>query len=144
MSQTQFAFLKKEEIPSKEFLQASINSLGYDLKIDPEFTPFEDEGFSPCQLNGEGDVGFEIYYESVEDVADGDKEIIELAEDRDYCISMCWGGSFKDCACVMVVSLALVKDFGAVVSYEGNGVETQDSLVNGIEECNREIEKGNE
>lgn len=141
MSQTQFAFLKKDNTPSKGALQSVIDSLGFDLKIDPEFTPFEDEGFSPCTLNGEQDVGFEIYYEPASDVTEDDEEFAEIAGENDFCISMCWGGSFKDCACVMIASLALAKEFGATITYEGEEPETLESLNNAVQECFREIEK---
>ncbi len=141
MSQTQFVFIEKSRIPNRRNLQNSIDALDYGLVLDPEFTPFEDDGFSPCQLNGDSDVGFEIHFEPIEEVADDNEELVELAGGRNYCISLCWGGSYKDYACVMIVSLALVRNFNAVVSYEGEDIETQESLYSGIEECFREIGK---
>ena len=145
MSQTQFAFMKKENVPDREKLQASIDALGFDLKLDPEFTPFDDEGFSPCTLRGENDVGFEVFYETtaalIEEDED-DEEFKELVGDNDYAIGMCWAGSFKDCTCVLMVSIALAKDFQATISYEGDGIETIEGMQGGIEECLREIEKG--
>ena len=36
MSNTLFAFLKKLNVPSQNALQASIDALGFDLKIDPD------------------------------------------------------------------------------------------------------------
>lgn len=143
MSQTQFAFLRKESVPSKEKLQASLDALGFDLKLDPEYTPFEDEGFSPCELKGEADIGFEIYYEPAEDLLeeDDDEEFKELIGSNNYAISLCWGGSYKDCICVLMVSIALAKDFGATISYGGDGKETIEGMMGGIEECLREIEK---
>jgi hypothetical protein len=142
MSQTQFAFLKKESVPNRDQLQASIDSLGFDLKLDSEFTPFEDEGFSPCVLRGEDDVGFEIFYEPASNLIEEDEEFEELIGDNDYTISLCWGGSFKDCTCVLMVSIALAKDFGATVSYEGDGKETIEGMQGGIQECLKEINKG--
>jgi hypothetical protein len=35
----------------------------------------------------------------------------------------------KDCACAMIVSCALAKDFGAVVTYEGEPLESFESLL---------------
>ena len=128
MSQTQFAFMKKENVPDREKLQASIDALGFDLKLDPEFTPFDDEGFSPCTLRGENDVGFEVFYETtaalIEEDED-DEEFKELVGDNDYAIGMC-----------------LAKDFQATISYEGDGIETIEGMQGGIEECLGEIEKG--
>ncbi len=71
MSNTQFAFIKKENIPGKEAWQKSIDDLDFKirLQIDPELEPFEDEGFSPCVWGTtDDDVGFEIYYEPSEDI----------------------------------------------------------------------------
>ena len=144
MSQNQFAFIKKENVPDREKLQASIDALGFDLKLDPEFTPFEDEGFSPCVLNGESDIGFEIYYEPSKDLLEDDEDdegFKEIIGSNDYAISLCWGGSFKDCVSVLVVSIALAKDFGATISYQGEGVETIEGMQGGIEECLKEIAK---
>lgn len=145
MSQTQFAFLNKENVPNREQLQASLDALNFDLKLDPEYTPFEDEGFSPCILNGESDIGFEIYYEPssdlLEDVVDNDDEFHAIIGSNNYAISMNWGGSFKDCTAVLMVSIALAKDFGATISYQGDSIETIEGMMAGIEECSIEIEK---
>ena len=46
MSNIQYAFIKKANIPSAEALQTSINSLGFDLKIDPDLNFLESAGFS--------------------------------------------------------------------------------------------------
>ena len=141
MSNTQFAFLKKQNIPTRDALQESIDALGYDLQLDPEFTPFEDEGFSPCELNGKDDVGFEIFYDPTEEITEDDEEFREMAGDNDYCISMTWRGNFGDCACAMIVSLALAKDFGAIISYEGDDPESVESLREEVKEALREFEK---
>lgn len=132
MSNTQFAFLAKENVPSKEQWQKAIDELMFsiNLQIDPELEPFEDEGFSPCTWGDtEYDVGFEIYYEPSEDIHDGDDDLIKVIGDNDYSISMCWGGSMKDCAAVMIVSCALAKSFGAVISYEGEEPEALEKLI---------------
>lgn len=144
MSQTQFAFLNRERVPNREQLQASIDNLGFDLKLDQDFTPFEDSGFSPCILRGEKDVGFEIFYEPASDLIaedDEDEEFKQLVGNNDYAISLCWSSSFKDCTCVLMVSIALAKDFGATISYEGDESETIKDMQNGIKECLKEIEK---
>ena len=51
MSNTQFAFLRKERVPGKEAWQKAIDEFQFDIRlgIDPELEPFEDEGFSPCK-----------------------------------------------------------------------------------------------
>lgn len=130
MSNTQYAFIRRSSVPGREALQASINALGFDLKLHPEFGPNTDSGFLPFTLNGEEGPGFEVFYEGTEELSSGDEDFQSLAGGRDYCISMVWRGSMKDLACVMIVSCALTKDFDAVVSYEG---EPPDSLANMLE-----------
>jgi hypothetical protein len=119
VSNTLFAFLKKLNVPSQNALQASIDALGFDLKIDPDMKLLVDTGFSPCQLNGVGDVGFELLYEDSKSLIAGNEEFRFIAGENDVCISFSWGGRMKDFACVMIVSCALAKDFDAVVTYEG-------------------------
>lgn len=128
MSNTQIAFLNRSNVPNRDALQASIDRLGFNLKLDPEFTPFDDSGFSPCTLEGAPDVGFEIYYAPALEIVNGDPNLSAIVGDRDFSISMVWGGSIKDCACAMVVSCALVTDFGAVVTYEGEPPDTVETL----------------
>jgi len=135
MSNTQFAFINKIDIPSKEKLQASIDALDFNLKLDPNFTPFEDEGFSPCELNGINEVGFEIFYEPIEDIRVEDEELAALAKDKDYCISMSWGGNFNDYACVCIISAALNKDFGTIITYEGEAQNSQNQLIKNAHEA---------
>jgi len=125
MSNTQYAFLMRNRVPNREALQSSIDALGFDLKLDPTFTPFEDSGFSPCVLNGSGDIGFEVLYQPAAEV-DG---LERVAGANDYCISMTWHGSMKDCASAMIVSCALAKDFGAIITYEGEEPDPFDKLL---------------
>lgn len=129
MSNTQIAFINRGNVPDREALQASIDRLGFKLTLHSEFTPFEDSGFSPCVLDGTPDVGFEVFYEPAPEVVDGDPSLTEIAAGRDYSISMVWRGSMKDCACAMIVSCALAKDFDAVISYEGEPPEPFNTLL---------------
>ncbi len=63
------------------------------------------------------------------EVIDGEDPLASIASGKECCISMVWRSSMKDLACVMIVSCALVKDFGAVVSYEGGApMEISDLL----------------
>ena len=61
MSNTQFAFLKRKSVPSREVLQAAIDALGFDLKLHPDLDLVKDTGFSPCVLEGVPEVGFELF-----------------------------------------------------------------------------------
>lgn len=129
MSNTQIAFLNRDNVPNREALQASIDRLGFKLTLDPDFTPFEDCGFSPCVLDGTPDVGFEVFYAPTSEIAEGDHNLTTIANGRDFGISMIWRGSMKDCASAMIVSCALAKDYGAVVSYEGEPPEPFETLL---------------
>ncbi len=142
MSNTQFAFIERSRVPDRSALQASIDALGFDLQLHPEYTRFEDSGFLPFILNGREGFGFEIYYQDASEIIGEDQGLLTLAGGRNYCISMLWSSSMNDLACVMIVSCALTKDFGAVVSYEGEPPEplekmlasTQDILKEGVGE----------
>lgn len=140
MSNTQLAFLDKDLVPRRDLLQKTIDELGFDLQLDPEFTPFDDEGFSPCVLQGESDVGFEIYYEPSEDIVADDEELKAIANGKNLCISMCWGGSLKDYACVMIVSSALAKEFGAIISYQGDEPEPLEKIISDTHDIIKEAE----
>lgn len=129
MSNIQYAFIERGRVPSRSQLQASIDALGFDLKLHPEYTPFEDSGFLPFTLSGESGPGFEIHYELASELISDDEALKKIAIGRDFCISMSWHGSMKDLACVMIVSCALNKDFGAVVSYEGEPPEPLDRML---------------
>jgi hypothetical protein len=126
MSNTQYAFLRKEKVPSRTALQASIDTLGFDLKLHPDLDLMSDSGFSPCVLNGVPDIGFELMGGATQEILEGADEI---AGDNDYCIGMIWHSSMQDCASAMIVSCALAKDFGAVISYEGEPAEPLEKLL---------------
>lgn len=126
MSNTQCVFLKKASVPNRSALQASIDKLGFDLKLDPELDLINDSGFSPCVLNGIAEVGFELMSGTPEEVFGEDTE---MAEGNDHCIGLIWHSSMKDCAAAMIVSCALARDFGAVVSYEGEPPTSIDNLL---------------
>lgn len=129
MSNIQYAFINKDKIPDRKALQSTINNFGFDLQLDSNFTPFEDEGFSPCIFYGENDIGFEIDYYLADEITEDDEDFKEIAGENDFCISMSWGGSMKDCASVMIVCSALAKDFGAVISYGGDKPDSLEKMI---------------
>jgi len=140
MSNTQFAFIERSRVPDRAALQASVDALGFDLKLHPEYTRFDDSGFLPFVLNGEEGFGFEIYYEDAREIIGEDQRLRAHAAGRDYCISMVWRSSMKDLACVMIVSCALTKDFGAVVSYEGEPPEPLEKMLASTQDILKEGE----
>lgn len=118
MSNTQYVFLAKTKIPSRDVLQNSVTALGFDLQLDPDLDLLGDEGFSPCTLEGRVDVGFELGVGAVSELSEA-PDLQLIAEAADFYITMTWGGRMRDCAAALIVGTALAKDFGAIVSYEG-------------------------
>ena len=140
MSNTQYVFINKSNIPTREQLQRAIDKCGYDLILDPELSLEKDEGFSPCVLNNTPDVGFELLCEPTSDTIRDDPDLAEIIGDKDTCILLSWGGSMEDCLCAVIVSYVLVKDFGAITSYEGEEIDTLESLLESISELLSEID----
>lgn len=141
MSNSQFAFLQRTSVPDRATLQASLDRLGFDLTLHPDFTRFDDSGFLPFTLNGVEGPGFEIHYSDAQDVVADDAGFAALADGRDYCITMTWGGRMKDLACAMMVSCALVQDFDAVVSYEGEEPSPLQEMLHTVEVALKEAAK---
>lgn len=138
MSNSQFAFIQRTSVPDRATLQASLDRLGFDLKLHPDFTPFDDSGFLPFTLHGEEGPGFEIFYDSAAQVVGDDENLAAIADGHDYCISMVWGGRMKDLACVMMVSCALTQDFGAVVTYEGEEPSPLEEMLHTVQTALKE------
>lgn len=134
MSNIQYAFLERSRIPGRPALQASIDALGFDLQLHADYAPFKDEGFLPFVLEGEEGPGFEIQFTTADTVLLDDPGLKAITAGRDHCISMAWHGSMKDLACVLIVSCALIRDFGAIVSYEGEAPEPLENLLAAVRE----------
>jgi hypothetical protein len=138
MSNELLAFIDKARVPSREAWQAAINDSGFDLQLDPEMKPLEDSAFSPCTLMGLAS-GVEIWYE-------GDPEFLndfsEINQGRNFCITFRWGGDMGECACASIASYTLAKNFGAVVSYQGDGSMSLAELLQGAQEAVDEVKKG--
>ena len=60
---------------------------------------------------------------------------VDIASDNDTCLSLVWHGSMRDLACVMIVSCALARDFGAIISFEGEEPESLESLLSGARDA---------
>ncbi len=138
MANEQYAFIDKSSIPDRESWQAAVRECGFDLQLDPEWIAGESTGFAPCEILGR-EAGVEIY---CDDDADFMSQFQDIAPGKDYCISFRWGGSMAECACAMVLSVALVKNFGAIVSYEGEPpVESVADLLVETEAIVKDVEK---
>lgn len=118
MSNIQYVFLKKSDVPSRSQLQAAIDALDFDLQLHPDLDLLEDEGFSPIVLEGRANAGLELGAEPAAGVMEHAEHLREVVGERDVCLTMAWHGSMADCACALVVGYALAASFGAVVTYE--------------------------
>jgi hypothetical protein len=123
----QFAFISKNCVPTADDWQAAINQSGFDMQLSESFEVFEHTGYLPCTLLGEP-AGFELRYDHARDIFDDEEQLALMAGDRDYCITMSWGGSMRDCVAVMIASLALAQHFDANISYGGDEPDSVDEL----------------
>ena len=140
MALEQHAFLVRENVPHVTAWQVAVKELGFDLQIDPALKPFENSGFVPCKL-GQLDTGFEVYYESADELLGTYPQINEKVAPRNYAISFRWGGDMAECASVLIASAALGKSFDAVIYYPGDDlIYTVDDLIADAEQALEEIE----
>lgn len=117
MSLQQTAYVERATVPQSDALQAAIDALGFNCKLDRSYIPFVSEGFLPCVLDG-NDSGFEIYFEPAADVLQQFPHLAGTVGSRDSAITFRWGGELSECACVIIVSAALATSFGAIVHYQ--------------------------
>jgi hypothetical protein len=121
MSLQQTAYVARANVPDRSALQAAVDGLGFDCKIDAFYVPFQCSGFLPCVLAGSGS-GFEIYFEEAADVLSAFPNLLGTVGSRDVAITFRWGGNMSECACVPIVSAALAKTFGAIVNYQDDDI----------------------
>ena len=117
MSLQQTAYVARSNVPDRAALQAAVDALGFDCKIDTFYVPFQCSGFLPCVLAG-SESGFEIYFEAAADVLSDFPNLAGTVGSRDVAITFRWGGDMSECACVLIVSAALAKSFGGIVHYQ--------------------------
>jgi hypothetical protein len=117
MSLQQTAYVLRANVPDRVALQAAVDALGFDCKIDAFYVPFQCSGFLPCVLAG-NESGFEIYFEPAADVLSDFPNLAGTVGSRDVAMTFRWGGDMSECACVMIVSAALARTFNAIVHYQ--------------------------
>jgi hypothetical protein len=126
MSLQQTAYVNRANVPDRAALQAAVDALGFDCKIDTYYVPFQCSGFLPCVLAG-SESGFEIYFETAADVLRDFPNLAGTVGNRDVAITFRWGGDMSECACVLIVSAALAKAFGAIVHYQDDDMLYSDA-----------------
>ena len=119
MSLLQTAYIERRCVPQRDALQAAIDALGFDCKLDPYYEPFKASGFLPCTLNGNAS-GFEIYFDGIAELLAQCPRLVPIVGSRDATIIFRWGADMAECACVLIVSAALAKSFAAVVHYQND------------------------
>src|SRR5262249_46348549 len=115
------AYLQHEAVPERPALQAAIDALGFDLKIDGSYTPFKSSGFLPCTLKGKLS-GFEIHFRKAIETLATYPHLAGAVGSRATAIGFRWGGRFDDIVCVLMVSVVLARSFGAVVHYHEDDI----------------------
>lgn len=112
---SQYALMRKDSVPTRDAWQRAITASGFPLELSPSLKPHEDSGYSPCTLMG-GNSGFELHLTEDQETIDG---FAEMAPNADVALEFCWGSDMGECACAMIATFALAKEFDAVVTYEG-------------------------
>jgi hypothetical protein len=129
MSLLQTAYLERRSVPDREALQAAIDALAFDCKVDIFYVPFKASGFLPCILSGNNS-GFEIYFESATKLLAQFPRLVSTVGNRDVAVTFRWGSDMAECACMLIVSAALAKSFAAVVHYQDDDlIFSADQLV---------------
>jgi len=139
MAQEQTAYLYRSSIPERLALQAAVDALGFDLKIDESYAPWESQGFLPCRLL-QIESGFEIYFDEAMKLLQDFPNLGASVAGRDSAITFRWGGDMRELACVLIVSAALAKGFRAIVHYHGDDMPySVDQLIQDATAVLREI-----
>ncbi|ELP30978.1 hypothetical protein [Rhodopirellula baltica] len=115
MSNEQYAFLRRSDLPARESLQSAIDNTPFSLTLDPAFDTASTSGFVPCTICNV-DSGVEIEFDDSPELID---QFRHMTGDRDCCLVFRWGGDIIECTCAMVLSYTLAEHFDAIVSYEG-------------------------
>jgi hypothetical protein len=116
MSLEMHVFLRKSSVPDRSSWQAAVSSLSLPLVFGPDLDPLSDSGFSPSKIK-DLDSGFEISSEPAQDILQNYPHLANTIADRDWCLTLRWGGDVNECACVLAASAGLVKLCGAVAFY---------------------------
>ncbi len=121
MSMIQTVFFKKTELPTKEQLEKTIQTLGSELgfnfKFLEDFKNFDDLKGMSCEINGV-ETGFEIYFDTAEDLSESFPELKDIINNFDYGVSFAWGADYAAGACIAVLSIALIDICNSVVFFE--------------------------
>jgi hypothetical protein len=114
MARALTAYLKKEDVPSREALQRALDPMGFRIVVDNDYTPFETKGYVPCALDGE-DAGFDLRFQ---EAGAESQSKFSLADDA-VVMALRWGGDPREELAALAVASALALQFGATVEEPG-------------------------
>lgn len=141
MSMTQVALLNRTEIPSKEYLQKHIQSLGYDFKFTDANEGFYGNHDLSCSINGHATT-FEIYFEASKAILKDWTWLSPLSTNPDTIIFFVWGADFAAAACIGLICIALIDLSKAHIYYLDDELTyTREMLVKDTPHFIYELEK---
>jgi len=99
-------FIEKSRLPTREDWMEVIAEHGFNLEFSSEFKSSDFQGFLPCKFQGE-DVGFEYYYDAIEDTVFNPQESPEI-NGKNICISFSSSYEQGDLSSAMIAAGILV------------------------------------
>lgn len=113
MSMELHVFFSKRNLPDVSQWQATLDSHGFDVKLDRDTKVGIDTGFLPAAFKGR-ESGFEFDVTSARDVADAYPDIADRLAGLDAVGNFRCGGDLDEIACALAAAAALVSFSGGV------------------------------
>lgn len=113
MSMELHVLIDSAKLPDIRKWQTAIDSLGFDVKVDPSVIVETDTGFLPATYKGRKS-GFEFDVSASSDIISAYGDQASNFKDADLSANFRWGGDLDEIACALVASAALTKLTGGV------------------------------
>lgn len=121
--------MRRDRVPSHAAFQAAIDTTGFDLKLDPFYSPLVSEGFHPCRF-GDRETGFEIMWQPMDEIREAFPHLMGDIGNRDVCLTFILHSDMMECASAMMASAALARECDAFVLYQDDElVYTPEQLI---------------
>lgn len=141
MSMTQVALLQRAEIPSKEKIQAHLNTLGYPFQFTDFVEPILESKQLDCNIIGHA-TSFELYYEDSASVINEWTWLNNYNPKQDTVMFFVWGADFAAAACIGLICIALIDLSDANIYYLDDELTyTREMLVKDTPHYLYELEK---
>jgi hypothetical protein len=138
MAKALHAFIDPDRMPARDALQAAIGKLGFGLKLDGDWLPFDSQGYLPCTLQGE-DAGADVRFEHDAPWPDSAAANQGAQGARSAGVLLRWGGDRREELAATILAAALVEGFDAVVIEPERGVRKS---LSGLKAHARELHEG--